>query len=144
MPCGIVIFLLVQKWYYIRLLTARRAISLGVSRISLHSALAEYHCVAISLAEGEYNWKNSCSFEQEFFLAPPVGLEPTTLRLTAACSTDWAIEEYLCRHRPIFPWRHHQSIFGTDELNCCVRDGNRCTLIAKDTDYATAINGYLL
>ena len=27
-------------------------------------------------------------------LAPPVGLEPTTLRLTAACSTDWAKEEY--------------------------------------------------
>ena len=27
------------------------------------------------------------------FLAPPVGLEPTTPRLTAACSTDWAKEE---------------------------------------------------
>ena len=27
-------------------------------------------------------------------MAPPVGLEPTTLRLTAACSTDWAKEEY--------------------------------------------------
>ena len=27
------------------------------------------------------------------FLAPQVGLEPTTLRLTAACSTNWAIEE---------------------------------------------------
>ena len=27
-------------------------------------------------------------------MAPPVGLEPTTARLTAACSTDWAIEEY--------------------------------------------------
>ena len=26
---------------------------------------------------------------------PRVGLEPTTARLTAACSTDWAIEEYL-------------------------------------------------
>ena len=25
---------------------------------------------------------------------PPVGLEPTTLRLTAECSTDWAKEEY--------------------------------------------------
>ena len=25
---------------------------------------------------------------------PPVGLEPTTLRLTAACSTDWAKEDY--------------------------------------------------
>ena len=50
----------------------------------------------------------------------------------------------LCRHRPIFPWRHHQSIFGTDELNCCVRDGNRCTLIAKDTDFATVISGYFI
>ena len=27
-------------------------------------------------------------------MAPQVGLEPTTLRLTAECSTDWAIEEY--------------------------------------------------
>ena len=26
--------------------------------------------------------------------APPVGLEPTTLRLTAACSTDWAMEDH--------------------------------------------------
>ena len=29
-----------------------------------------------------------------FCLAPQVGLEPTTLRLTAACSTSWAIEDY--------------------------------------------------
>ena len=28
------------------------------------------------------------SFRVENCLAPPVGLEPTTLRLTAACSTD--------------------------------------------------------
>ena len=27
-------------------------------------------------------------------MAPQVGLEPTTLRLTAACSANWAIEEY--------------------------------------------------
>ena len=27
-------------------------------------------------------------------LAPPVGLEPTTTRLTAECSTDWAKEDY--------------------------------------------------
>ena len=26
-------------------------------------------------------------------MAPQVGLEPTTLRLTAACSANWAIEE---------------------------------------------------
>ena len=31
------------------------------------------------------------------FLAPQVGLEPTTLRLTAACSANWAIEEYICQ-----------------------------------------------
>ena len=29
------------------------------------------------------------------FMAPPVRLERTTLRLTAACSTDWAKEEYI-------------------------------------------------
>ena len=29
------------------------------------------------------------------FLAPPVGLEPTTSRLTVECSTGWAKEEYL-------------------------------------------------
>ena len=29
-----------------------------------------------------------------FDMAPQVRLELTTLRLTAACSTDWAIEEY--------------------------------------------------
>ena len=29
-----------------------------------------------------------------FIMAPQVGLEPTTLRLTAECSTDWAIEEF--------------------------------------------------
>ena len=31
----------------------------------------------------------------QLFKTPQVGLEPTTLRLTAECSTDWAIEDYL-------------------------------------------------
>ena len=34
---------------------------------------------------------------------PRVGLEPTTARLTAACSTDWAIEEYI----RYIPWKPH-------------------------------------
>ena len=38
--------------------------------------------------------KSLVRFSVQGFLAPQVGLEPTTLRLTAACSTDWAIEEY--------------------------------------------------
>ena len=40
----------------------------------------------------------------------------------------------LCRHCLIFPGRFQPSIVSTDELNFCVRDGNRWTLIAKDTD----------
>ena len=31
-------------------------------------------------------------------------------------------------HRPIFPGSHPPSIFGTAELNFCVRDGNRWDL----------------
>ena len=88
--------------------------------------------------------KRNRSFERFLFLAPQVGLEPTTLRLTAACSTDWAIEEccnrpvkrrYLCRRRPIFPGGCPPSIVSTSELNYRVRDGNGWTLIVIDTDF---------
>ena len=77
-------------------------------------------------------------------LAPPVGLEPTTLRLTAACSTDWAKEECyyrpvlvggnLCRRRLIFPGGCPPSIVSTSELNYRVRNGNGWTLIVIGTD----------
>ena len=36
---------------------------------------------------------------------------------------------------PIFPGRFQPSIFGANELNYRVRDGNGWTLIAKNTDY---------
>ena len=36
---------------------------------------------------------------------------------------------------PIFPAIHPESIVGADELNFCVRDGNRWTLIAINTNY---------
>ena len=36
---------------------------------------------------------------------------------------------------PIFPGRHQPSIVGANELNFCVRDGNRWTLIAINTNY---------
>ena len=42
---------------------------------------------------------------------------------------------FWCWHRPIFPGRLQPSIFGADELNFRVRDGNGCTLIAIDTNY---------
>ena len=37
---------------------------------------------------------------------------------------------------PIFPGSRPPSIVGADELNFCVRDGNRWTLIAINTNYA--------
>ena len=41
----------------------------------------------------------------------------------------------LCWHLPIFPGRHQPSIFGTTELNFCVRYGNRWTLSVINTNY---------
>ena len=35
--------------------------------------------------------------------------------------------------RPIFPGRHQPSIFGTEKLNCRVRDGNGCVLLVIST-----------
>ena len=42
------------------------------------------------------------------------------------------------RHLPIFPGRLQPSIFGTTELNYCVRNGNRCTLVTINTYYFVA------
>ena len=39
----------------------------------------------------------SANWASESWMAPRVGLEPTTDRLTADCSTDWAIEECMER-----------------------------------------------
>ena len=41
---------------------------------------------------------------------------------------------------PILPGSHPPSIVGANELNFCVRDGNRWTLIAINTNYT----GYTL
>ncbi len=45
---------------------------------------------------------------------------------------------FVCRHRSIFPGRRQPSIFDTDELNFCVRYGNRCDLIAISTSYTVS------
>ena len=42
----------------------------------------------------------------------------------------------LCWRLPILPGRFQPSIVGTSELNCCVRDGNRCTLTVINTNYS--------
>ena len=54
-----------------------------------------------------------------------------------------SLRSRLCRHRPIFPGSFPPSIFGTNELNYRVRDGNGWTLIVIDTDLIYAVTHIL-
>ena len=45
---------------------------------------------------------------------------------------------------PIFPGSHPPSIVGANELNFCVRDGNRWTLAAINTNYSVRGGGVSL
>ena len=42
---------------------------------------------------------------------------------------------FRCAHRVIFPGRRQPSIVTVNELNYCVRNGNRCTLVTIDTHF---------
>ena len=44
---------------------------------------------------------------------------------------------------PIFPGSRPPSIVGANELNFCVRDGNRWTLIAINTNYINTVCGVI-
>ena len=70
--------------------------------------------------------KKTCTNVHAFFVAPCVGLEPTTLRLTAECSTA-ELSRNKIRQLPILPARLQTSTFGAIELNFCVRNENRWT-----------------
>ena len=58
-------------------------------------------------------------------MAPQVGLEPTTLRLTAECSAIELLRNIGMRQRPTLPGRLQPSTIGVLRLNFCVRNGNR-------------------
>ena len=62
-------------------------------------------------------------------MAPRVGLEPTTYRLTAGCSTI-ELPRNIIWQRPTLPGRLHPSTIGAERLNFCVRYGNRCVPLA--------------
>ena len=68
------------------------------------------------------------------FLAPREGLEPSAYRLTAECSTielPWNITWL----RLTLPGGHPPSTISAKELNFCVRNGNRCILLAIITTF---------
>ena len=58
-------------------------------------------------------------------LALRVGLEPTTYRLTAGCSTI-ELPRIIDGRIPTLPWALPHSTIGAKRLNFCVRDGYRC------------------
>ena len=58
-------------------------------------------------------------------LAPQVGLEPTTLRLTAECSAIELLRIIGMRRRSTLPGRYQPSTIDVLRLNFCVRNGNR-------------------
>ena len=68
-------------------------------------------------------------FYFKFVLAPREGLEPSAYRLTAECSTielPWNITWL----RLTLPGGCPPSTISAQELNFCVRNGNRCILLA--------------
>ena len=78
-------------------------------------------------------------------LAPQVGLEPTTLRLTAGCSTIELLRLLFIKesqHLPIFPGRLQPSIFGTTQLNFRVRDGNGWGLSVIGTGFHYIVTAF--
>ena len=66
-------------------------------------------------------------------MAPQVGFEPTTYRLTAECSTVELLRNMIPR-RLTLPGRHHPSTISAGGLNFCVRYGNRCSPSAIVTE----------
>ena len=64
-------------------LMARRGIT--IDKTKLAKAL---HCPVVEISENQKKRRACKPNVYRLILAPPVGLEPTTLRLTAACSTD--------------------------------------------------------
>ena len=65
------------------------------------------------------------SGSDSMFLAPQVGLEPTTLRLTAECSAIELLRNIGMRRRSTLPGRVQPSTIDVLRLNFCVRYGNR-------------------
>ena len=65
------------------------------------------------------------------FVLPP----QQSVGLSQAEKTSYFRRRFSVLALPIFPASHPASIVGANELNFCVRDGNRWTLAAINTNY---------
>ena len=78
------------------------------------------------------------TFHQVLVRFPLLGIVNSHVR-GALQMKKWARS---CWHRPIFPARRQASIFGSAQLNFCVRNGNRWTLCANDTNFLVHLQGF--
>ena len=69
-------------------------------------------------------------------LVTPSGIEPELPPWKGGVLTAWPWSLNKNRQRPTFPGSFPPSIIGAKELNYCVRDGNRCDLLAIVTGFS--------
>ena len=89
--------MLFRMWYFyvgFRSLPQKKLHYLPFALLSCHFLFPVYYNTISEIWEISCKVKNSIAKSAIEQSAPRVGLEPTTARLTAACSTNWAIEDY--------------------------------------------------
>ena len=75
-----------------------------------------------------------------------VWLSPVSQKQLQKQKDDLIRDRPLCWRTPIFPGRFQPSIFGTNELNFRVRDGNGWTLAVINTNlfFAVSLDGFII
>ena len=76
----------------------------------------------------------SCSLQAARHRCSCLSSQSVSFRLTEIKNPTLLGGAFIMLALPIFPASHPASIVGADELNFCVRDGNRWTLIAINTN----------
>ena len=87
--------------------------------------------------------KSSLSKQWASFLVTPSGIEPELPPWKGGVLTAWPWS-HINRQRPTFPGSFPPSIIGAKELNFCVRDGNRCDLLAIVTGFLACEFSYAI
>ena len=87
----------------------------------------------------QYDWKKGIrdSFLKQ--MVTPSGIEPELPPWKGDVLTAWPWG-HINRRGPTFPGSFPPSIIGAEELNYCVRDGNRCILFAILTGFCSSFH----
>ena len=81
-----------------------------------------------------YRW-TLCDSNTNFF---PLSIQLLKCKTLLRICLPKSVLKHLCWHWPIFPDRRQSSIFGSAQLNFCVRNGYRWTLCDSNTNCGVA------